>query len=67
VQMLEVAFSRRMCCSRVLLPGLERHAQSPIPLGVDADADDAAGHPALEGVPSRHVGGVGPPVSHGHA
>ena len=63
VQMFDVAFSRRMCCSRVC--SASRYAGSP--LRVDGDADEAAGQRALELVARREEAGVRAAVAHRHA
>ena len=54
MQMLLVAFSRRMCCSRVC--SASRYAGCAV--GVDGDADEAAGQLPLQPVADRHVAGV---------
>jgi hypothetical protein len=53
VQMLDVAFSRRMCCSRVCSASGTQAAR-----GVDADADEPSRQRALERVARRHERGV---------
>ena len=61
--MLLVAFSRRMCCSRVC--SASRYALAAP--AVDRDADDAPGERPLELVPRRHVRGVRAAIAHRHA
>ncbi len=61
--MLDVAFSRRMCCSRV--PSASRSAG--FALGVLGDADQPARHLALERVPGGEKGGVRAAESQRHA
>ena len=62
VQMLELAFSRRMCCSRVCMA----MRRALLPRGILGDADDATRHGALVGVAGGEEGGVGATVTHGH-
>ena len=57
MQMFEVAFSRRMCCSRVC--SASRYAGWR--RKIDRDADEAAGHLPLEALTDRHVAGVRTP------
>ena len=63
VQMLLVAFSRRICCSRVC--SAMRRAR--LAAAVDRDADDPAGHGALVGVAGGEERGVRPAIAHRHA
>ena len=63
VQMLEVAFSRRMCCSR----SAEREPQRRTSLGVDAHPDDASRHRARSALVGREEPGVRAAESHRHA
>ena len=61
--MLQVALSRRMCCSRVC----SAMRSGGLAAGVDRDADDPAGHGALVGVPGGEEGGVRAAIAHRHA
>ena len=63
VQMLEVAFSRRMCCSRVC--SARRSGRRAVRVG--ADADQPARHLAGELVARGEVGGVRAAIAHRHA
>ena len=63
VQMLLVAFSRRMCCSR----GLQREAQRGRPGVVDRHADEAAGDVALVLLAGGEEPGVRAAVAQRHA
>ena len=54
VQMFDVAFSRRMCCSRVC--SANRYAD--VAVGIDGHADEPAGQRALEPGTDRHESGV---------
>ena len=51
----------------VLFAGLQREAEGGAAGGVLADADEAAGHLALEGVAGGEEAGVGSAEAHGHA
>ena len=62
VQMLEVALSRRMCCSRV-----EGHAVSHVAHPIYRGADDATGNIALEIKTRGEEGGVRTTVAHRNA
>ena len=57
----------RLLATDVLLAGLERHAQGGLALAVDGNADDAAGHDALELVAGGEEGGMRSAEAHGHA
>ena len=61
--MLLVAFSRRMCCSRVW----EREPQRLAPAAVDRDADDPARHGAAVFLVGGEEGGVGAAIAQRHA
>ena len=63
VQMFEVAFSRRMCCSRVC----RREPVGGVAGGVLRDADEAAGQLALETRAHGHVAGVRTAEAHRNA
>ena len=63
MQMLLVAFSRRMCCSRVCRAS--RYAGCAV--GVDADPDQPPGQPALEPGTDRHEAGVRAAEAERHA
>ena len=61
--MLLVAFSRRMCCSRVCIA----MRSAWLPRRVDRHADDAPGHRALVLVAGGEVGGMRAAEAHRHA
>ena len=63
VQILLVAFSRRICCSRVCMA--MRSARWPC--GIDGHADDAARHGALEFFAGGEEGRMRAAIAHGHA
>ena len=63
VQMLDVAFSRRMCCSRVCSA---RRSAGP-PVGVGADADEAARHERGRALVGGDERGVRTAEPHRHA
>jgi hypothetical protein len=58
---------RRLLAADVLLAGLQREAVRGCAVGVDGDADQAAGHLPLEPVAHRHVAGVRAAEAHRHA
>ena len=63
MQMLLVAFSRRMCCSRVC--SASRYAGCAV--GVPGDADQPAGQLPLQPGPDRHEAGVRAAEAERHA
>ena len=63
MQMFEVAFSRRMCCSRV---ASAMRIRRPV-VDVHRDADDPARHLADEGMPGGEERRVGSAESERHA
>ena len=63
VQMLLVAFSRRMCCSRVC----SARRKAGLPLGILRNPDQTAGHVALEFVARGKKRGVRAAVAQRHA
>ena len=63
VQMLVVALSRRMCCSRVC----SERRSAGLALGILGDADEAAGHLAFERVARGEERRVRPAEAQRHA
>ena len=59
--------ARRLLAADVLLARLERHPQRGVAVGVDGDADDAAGDLPLEVVGGGEERGVGAAVAERHA
>ncbi len=58
---------RRLFAADMLFAGLQRQTIGAVAASIDGDADEAAGHGALDRILDRHIGRMRAAITHGHA